>query len=176
MHTFKTTTFALLAPLMLAFVDSTSQNHGIVHGWDGTNHEHRGTVSQVSDQTSKPDTAINVVQIYDSSYTCRHHSEVVKKDAYKTYNIAQFISDLTDHPDNTCKDTYIPSMMLWVEKDKLSIRSKGGDMCDSTLKKFDGKVTLEQSGIPTTYKDTQKKYGFEFRAGLYANGWHDVKK
>ncbi|KAI4870887.1 polysaccharide lyase family 20 protein [Hypoxylon rubiginosum] len=230
MYTSKATALALLAPFILVSAVPVFKNQGTLDGWDGTNHEHKGTVSQVSDKSYKPDTAIKVVQIYDPSYTGRYHSEVRKKDVYRagdegyygfafrldpdwdtahgqTFNIAQFIGDLEDHPDNTCGDTWIPSMMLWVEKDRLRIRSKGGDMCDGTLQKFevgtvrpgawhrvvlqarwasdgsgyykvwlDGEEALERSGIATTYGDAQKKYGFEFRAGLYANGWHDDKK
>ncbi|KAI1777687.1 polysaccharide lyase family 20 protein [Hypoxylon cercidicola] len=229
MYTSKATALVLLAPFMLAAASLVFKNRGTLDGWDGINHEHKGTVSQVSDQSYKPTTAIKVVQIYDSGYTGRYHSEVRKEDVYKvgdvgyygfafrldpdwdtshgqTFNLAQFISNLKDHPDNTCGDTWIPSMMLWVERDQLSIRSKGGDMCDGTLNKYevgtvkpgtwhrvvlqakwesdssgsykvwlDGKVALERDNIATTYKDSQKKYGFEFRAGLYANGWHDDK-
>ncbi|KAI1406597.1 polysaccharide lyase family 20 protein [Hypoxylon fuscum] len=230
MYTTKLTALVLLVPCMLVSAVPVFKNKGTLDDWDGTNHEHKGTVSQVSDQSYKPDTSIKVVQTYDSSYSGRYHSEVFKKDIYKvgdegyygfafrldpdwdtshgqTFNIAQFISDLKDHPDNTCKDTFIPSMMMWVEKDQLRIRSKGGDMCDGTLKEytigtikpgnwhrvvlqakwesdnsgyykvwFDGESALERSSIVTTYKDDQKKYGFQFRTGLYANGWHDDKK
>ncbi|KAI1375937.1 polysaccharide lyase family 20 protein [Hypoxylon crocopeplum] len=223
------TTLALLVPCVLISAAPVFKNQGTTKGWDGTNHEHKGTVTQVDDQSYKPDSSIKMVQKYDSSYSGRYHSEVYKTDVYKvgdegyyglafrldpdwdvshgqTFNIAQFISNLEDHPDNRCKDDWIPSMMMWVEKDQLRIRSKGGDMCHSTLKEYtigtvkpgswhrvvlqakwesgnsgyykvwlDGEEALERSNIVTTYRDDQKKYGFQFRAGLYANGWHDDK-
>ncbi|XDG01250.1 hypothetical protein ABKA04_000865 [Annulohypoxylon sp. FPYF3050] len=232
MYTSKIAAFALLVQGMLAAPTTTPtfKNHGTISGWDGVNHEHKGTVTQVTDQSYKPDTSIKMIQIYDSGYTGRYHSEVYKKDVYKvgddgfygfafrldpkwdtahgqSYNIAQFISNLKDSPENTCKDDWIPSGMIWVEKDQLYIRSKGGNMCKSTLKKFkigtvkpgqwhqvvlqakwrsdatgyykvwlDGKQAVEESNIITTYHDNSKKYGFQFRTGLYANGWHDDKK
>ncbi|KAI2639859.1 polysaccharide lyase family 20 protein [Hypomontagnella submonticulosa] len=230
MYTLKIAALALLVPSILVSAAPTFKNHGTVAEWDGTNHEHKGTVTQVNSASYKPDTSIKVVQIYDPSYTGRYHSEVFKTDVYKvgdegfygfafrlhsewdtsgsqSYNIAQFISDLTDNPDNTCGDGFIPSMMMWVEGNQLMIRSKGGDMCHGTLKKFkvgtvkpgdwhrvvlqakwrsdssgsykvwfDGKEALEQSNIITTYRDSQKKFGFQFRAGLYANSWHDDKR
>ncbi|KAK7995086.1 hypothetical protein PG990_013859 [Apiospora arundinis] len=37
---------------------------------------------------------------------------------------------------------------------------------------FDGKQVHESSGIPTTVTDGR---AFQFRVGLYANGWHDNK-
>ncbi|OTB07143.1 polysaccharide lyase family 20 protein [Hypoxylon sp. CI-4A] len=230
MYTSKFAALALLVPCMLVSASPVFKNKGTLDGWDGINHEHKGIVTQVSDQSYKSGTSIKVVQKYDSGYTGRYHSEVYKKDVYKvgddgyygfafrldpdwdtshgqSYNIAQFISDLSDNPDNTCGDGYIPSMLMWVSKDQLMIRSKGGNMCKSTLKKytigtvkpgswhrvvlqakwrsdssgyykvwFDGKEVLEKSNIITTYNDKQKKYGFQFRTGLYANGWHDDKE
>ncbi|KAI2626494.1 polysaccharide lyase family 20 protein [Hypoxylon sp. NC1633] len=229
MYTLKITILALLAPCMLVSAAPIFKNNGTIYGWNGTNHEHKGTVTQVNNQSYKPDSSIKMVQTYDSSYSGRYHSEVYKTDVYKvgdegyygfafrldpgwdtssgqSFNIAQFISNMKDSPDNTCGDDWIPSMMMWVEKDQLSIRSKGGNMCHSILKKFkigtvkpgkwqrvvlqakwesdnsgyykvwlDGEEALEQSNIMTTYRDEHKKYGFQFSAGLYANGWHDDK-
>ncbi|KAI8966734.1 polysaccharide lyase family 20 protein [Daldinia sp. FL1419] len=230
MYISKVAALALLAPSALVSATPVFKNHGTLDGWDGVNHEHKGTVSQVDNVSYNSGSSIKVVQTYDPSYTGRYHSEVYKKDVYKvgdegfygfafrlhstwdtsskqSYNIAQFISNLEDNPDNTCGDGYIPSMMLWVEGDELKIRSKGGNMCDSTLKKFsvgaikpgswhrvvlqakwesdasgyykvwlDGKQVLEKSGLMTTYRDAQRKYGFQFRTGLYANSWHDDKR
>ncbi|KAI0145861.1 polysaccharide lyase family 20 protein [Hypoxylon sp. NC0597] len=229
MYTSKIAALALLVPGLLVTATPIFKNSGTLKGWDGINHEHKGTVSEVKDQSYKPDTSIKVVQTYDPNYTGRYHSEVYKEGVYKvgddgyygfafrldpkwdtshgqSYNIAQFISNLKDNPDNTCKDDWIPSGMIWVEKDQLYIRSKGGNMCKSVLKKytigtvkpgvwhrvvlqakwrsdntgyykvwFDGKEVLEKSNIITTYNDKQKNYGFQFRTGLYANGWHDDK-
>ncbi|KAL7626705.1 hypothetical protein AAE478_003479 [Parahypoxylon ruwenzoriense] len=221
---------ALVVPSLLAAATPVFKNSGTTAGWDGTNHEHKGTVSQVQDVTYKTGSALKMVQIYDSSYSGRYHSEVYKKDVYtegdegyygfafrldpnwdtsygQSYNIAQFIGNLADHPDNTCGDGWIPSMMMWVEEDQLYIRRKGGDMCHSSLEKYrvgaikpgvwhrvvlhakwsssksgyykvwlDGEAALERSNIVTAYRDGQKKYGFQFRAGLYANSWHDDGK
>ncbi|KAI1484277.1 polysaccharide lyase family 20 protein [Daldinia eschscholtzii] len=227
MYFSKITALALLAPSALVSATPVFKNHGTLAGWDGVNHEHKGTVTQVDNVFYNSGTSIKVVQTYDPSYSGRYHSEVYKKDVYKvgdegfygftfrlhstwdtsgkqSYNIAQFISNLADNPDNTCGDGWIPSTMIWVEGNELAIRSKGGNMCDSVLKKFtigtikpgtwhrvvlqakwasdnsgylkvwlDGKQALDKSGLITTYRDTQKKYGFQFRTGLYANSWHD---
>ncbi|KAI1082331.1 polysaccharide lyase family 20 protein [Whalleya microplaca] len=229
MYISTSTVIALLAPCILVSAGPVFKNKGTTDGWDSTNHEHWGTVTQVKDESYKPDSSLKMVQKYDSNYHNRYHSEVYKKDVYtvgdegyygfafrldpewdtshgQTYNIAQFIADFSDHPDNSCKDTWLPSMMMWVEHDQLLIRRKGGDMCDSSQDKFtigtvkpgtwhrvvlqakwsssnsgyykvwfDGKEAMERSNIVTTFKDEQKKFTFQFRTGLYANGWHDDK-
>ncbi|KAI5864604.1 polysaccharide lyase family 20 protein [Durotheca rogersii] len=227
MRAFKITALALLASPLLASATMVFKNSGTKAGWDGINQEHQGTVSQVKDETYRSDTALRMVQVYDANYRGRYHSEVYKKDVYRegdegyygfafrldpgwdtsskqSFNVAQFIADLTKHPDNRCGDGYIPSMMLWVEGDRLQIRRKGGDMCAASMEKYtlgrvtpgawhrvvlrarwsstktgsyrvwlDGKEVLARDGIVNAYRDSQRRFGFQFRVGLYANGWHD---
>lgn len=47
----------------------------------------------------------------------------------RSYVIAQTIANFKDSPLNTCKDNWIPSMMLWVEGNQLKVRRKGSNMC-----------------------------------------------
>lgn len=116
----------------------------------------------------------------------------------QSYNIAQFIADFTD----TGCDDWMPSSMVWIEGDKLFSRVKQGDVCDQGLETFsdlvavtagewhtviiqsswesdntgfykmwyDGEKVLEALDLATTVSDERS---FEFRVGLYANGWYD---
>ncbi|KAJ5681430.1 uncharacterized protein N7477_001370 [Penicillium maclennaniae] len=199
------------------------RNTGTTSGWDSTNQEHKGTVQQVTNMVYEGTTALKMTQIYDSSYTGRYHSEVVKNNVYKrgdtgfygfafrlqedwqfslaqTYNIAQFIADFSD----TGCDDYMPSSMVWLEGNQLYSRVKQGTICAQKIQTFsnlaivtpgvwhrveiqaswqtdgtgyyklwfDGAKVLEQYNIDTTIEDDRY---FQFRVGLYANGWHDDK-
>jgi hypothetical protein len=116
----------------------------------------------------------------------------------QSYNLGQFIADFTD----TGCDDWMPSSMVWLEGDQLLSRVKSGDVCDQHTDTFsnlatvtagdwhsiviqaswksdetgfyklwyDGAKVHEQYDIATTVDDER---AFEFRVGLYANGWHD---
>ncbi|MCP3102653.1 polysaccharide lyase [Myxococcus sp. K15C18031901] len=116
----------------------------------------------------------------------------------QSYNIAQFIADFSD----TGCDDYMPSSMVWLQGNQLFTRVKQGTVCnqktvtfgnlatvtagewhkvviqakwasdDSGYYKlwFDGVKVLEQYNLVTTVADDR---AFQFRVGLYANGWHD---
>ncbi|KAJ5128330.1 hypothetical protein N7448_002048 [Penicillium atrosanguineum] len=199
-------------------------NTGTTSGWDSTNKEHKGTVQQVTNIVYEGTTALKMTQIYDSSYTGRYHSEVVKNNVYKrgdtgfygfafrlqedwqfspaqTYNIAQFIADFSD----TGCDDFMPSSMVWLEGNQLYSRVKQGTICAQKTQTFsnlatvtpgawhrveiqanwqtdgtgyyklwfDGTKVLEEYNIDTTIEDDRY---FQFRVGLYANGWHDDKE
>jgi hypothetical protein len=214
---------ALLALSLTAQATQIFSNTGTTSGWDSTNKEHKGTVQQVTNVVYKGTTALKMTQIYDSSYTGRYHSEVVKNNVYKrgdtgyygfafrlqedwqfspaqSYNLAQFIADFSD----TGCDDYMPSSMVWIVGDQLYSRVKTGGVCSqktSTFKNLgtisagvwhrveiqakwasddgfyrlwlDGEKILDKSGIATTVDDDR---AFQFRVGLYANGWHDDKQ
>ncbi|KAL1838129.1 hypothetical protein VTJ49DRAFT_3008 [Mycothermus thermophilus] len=115
-----------------------------------------------------------------------------------SYNLAQFIS-----PFPKC-DSYMPTTMVWLRGSKLFTRTKFGSVCDQKLDTFsldvevtagewhtiiigaswqanttgflqlwfDGKPVLDKQDIPTTVAETEQ---FQFRVGLYANGWYDDK-
>lgn len=215
--------FAL--PLALGLTVQATQlfgNHGTLSGWDSINQEHQGTVQQVTNVYYEPSTALKMTQIYDSSYSGRYHSEVVKNNVYKrgdtgfygfafrlqqdwqtspaqSYNLAQFIADFS----NTGCDDYAPTSMVWIVGDQLYSRVKFGKICDhvppTTFKNLatitpgvwykveiqaswktdgtgyykiwlNGSSVLAQYNIDTTLEDDRE---FQFRVGLYANGWHD---
>jgi hypothetical protein len=116
----------------------------------------------------------------------------------QSYNLAQFITP----PFNTACDDWMPTTMVWLVGDQLATRVKSGDVChqhttewknlatvsagawhkvviqanwqsDSTgyfKLWFDGAKVVEFFNIPTTVSDDKQ---FQFRVGLYANGWHD---
>lgn len=118
----------------------------------------------------------------------------------QSYNIAQFIADFSD----TGCDDYMPSSMVWLVGDQLYTRVKQGSICSQKTQTFpnlatvsagtwhkieiqatwksdgtgqyklwfDGKKVLDKSNIATTIDDAR---AFQFRVGLYANGWHDDK-
>ncbi|CAG8372506.1 unnamed protein product [Penicillium salamii] len=214
---------ALLALSLTASATQIFSNTGTTSVWDSTNKEHSGTVQQVSNVVYKGSTALKMTQVYDSSYSGRYHSEVVKNNVYKrgdtgyygftfrlqdnwqfspaqSYNIAQFIADFGD----TGCDDYMPSSMVWVVGDQLYTRVKQGSICSQKTVTFsklatvsagkwhkieiqatwksdgtgvyklwlDGKNILDKSGLATTIDDDR---AFQFRVGLYANGWHDDK-
>jgi len=116
----------------------------------------------------------------------------------QSYNLAQFIADFTD----TGCDDWMPSSMVWIIGNQLATRVKTGTVCAQAITEyknlatvsastwhrveiqanwqndgtgyyklwFDGTKVLEEFNIDTTIDDTRE---FEFRVGLYANGWHD---
>ncbi|KAJ6110167.1 hypothetical protein N7486_002402 [Penicillium sp. IBT 16267x] len=212
---------SLLALSLCGQATQTFSNTGTTSGWDSTNAEHDGTVQQVTNVVYKGSTALKMTQIYDSSYSGRYHSEVVKNNVYKrgdtgfygfafrlqdnwqfspaqSYNIAQFIADFSD----TGCDDYMPSSMVWLVGNQLYSRVKQGTICAQKIQTFpnlatvsagvwhrveiqaswktdgtgfykvwfDGTKVLENYNIDTTIEDDRE---FQFRVGLYANGWHD---
>jgi len=211
---------AMLA-LGCAHATQIFSNTGTTSGWDSTNQEHLGSVQQVTNVVYQGSTALKMTQIYDSSYSGRYHSEVVKNNVYKrgdtgfygfafrlqenwqfspaqSYNIAQFIADFSD----TGCDDYMPSSMVWLVGNQLYSRVKQGEIChqheeiwpnlatvsagvwhkiviQASWKSdgtgyykmwFDGNKILEKYNIATTIDDSR---AFQFRVGLYANGWKD---
>ncbi|KAK3951367.1 polysaccharide lyase [Pseudoneurospora amorphoporcata] len=116
----------------------------------------------------------------------------------QSYNIAQFIGDFGS---GSC-DEWAPTTMVWVIGNRLMTRVKSGTLCSPTITSFntgidvtpgvwhkvvmqvkwrsdntgylklwyDGTKVVEQLDIKTTI-DTDVR--FQFRVGLYANGWHD---
>ena len=116
----------------------------------------------------------------------------------QSYNIAQFIADFTD----TGCDDWMPSSMIWLQGNQLFTRVKQGTACSQKIVTFgnlatvsagewhkvviqakwasdgtgfyklwfDGTKVLEQYNLNTTVADDRY---FQFRVGLYANGWHD---
>ena len=116
----------------------------------------------------------------------------------QSYNLGQFIADFSDYK---CDD-YIPTSMVWLVGNQLYSRVKAGAVCSPTTTQFpnlatvsagawhkvviqaswksdntgyyklwfDGTKVLEVYNIATTLADDRP---FQFRAGLYANGWHD---
>ena len=116
----------------------------------------------------------------------------------QSFNIGQFIADFS----NTGCDDYMPSTMLWITGTALNTRVKSGTPCAQVTTSFngvasvtagvwhrveiqsswqsnttgffklwyDGTKVLERFNLATTVADDRP---FQFRAGLYANGWHD---
>lgn len=116
----------------------------------------------------------------------------------QSYNIAQFIADFSD----TGCDDYMPTSMVWLVGNQLTTRVKNGTACDQHTTTFnnlatvtagewhelviqakwesdgtgfyklwfDGNKVLERYNLSTTVADDRP---FQFRVGLYANGWHD---
>ncbi len=117
-------------------------------------------------------------------------------DPAQSYDLAQFIA-----PFDKC-DTFMPSTMFWAEGKNLFTRVKSGSVCDQKTEEFpldvvltagdwhkviiearwasdatgflrlsfDGKQVLDKQNIATTVAED---VAFQFRVGLYANGWHD---
>ncbi|CAI7653961.1 unnamed protein product [Penicillium palitans] len=152
---------ALLALSLTAQATQIFSNTGTTSGWDSTNKEHSGTVQQVTNVVYQGPTALKMTQIYDSSYTGRYHSEVVKNNVYKrgdtgfygfafrlqenwqfspaqSYNIAQFIADFSD----TNCDDYMPSSMVWLVGDQLYTRVKQGSICSQKTVTFPSLATI----------------------------------
>lgn len=212
---------ALFALSLPVHGSQTFSNTGTLSGWDSKNEEHKGTMQQVTNVVYNGSTALKATQVYDSSYTGRYHSEVVRNNVYKrgdtgfygfafrlqddwqfspaqSYNLAQFIADFSD----TGCDDYMPASMVWLVGDKLHTRVKQGTICQQKTTEFtetatvsagvwhrveiqaswktdgtgfyklwfDGNNILEHDNIDTTIEDDR---AFQFRVGLYANGWHD---
>ncbi|KAJ5822676.1 Polysaccharide lyase [Penicillium robsamsonii] len=119
----------------------------------------------------------------------------------QSYGIAQFIADFTD---SGCED-WMPTTMVALKGDKLYSRVKEGSVCKQEVHGFndlatvtagewhrieieakwesdgtghytfyyDGEKVLDEQNISTTVEDDR---AFQFRVGLYANGWHDDKQ
>ncbi|KXG50425.1 Polysaccharide lyase [Penicillium griseofulvum] len=119
----------------------------------------------------------------------------------QSYSIAQFIADFTD---SGCED-WMPTTMISLKGDKLYSRVKEGTVCKQKVHGFndlatvtagewhrieveakwesdgtgyyvfwyDGEKVLDEQNISTTIDDDR---AYEFRVGLYANGWHDDKE
>ena len=115
----------------------------------------------------------------------------------QTYNLAQFIG----HFPGTC-DEDSPTSMIWVNGNQLYSRIVSGDLCSrdfvytpslGTIQAglwnrveiqanwqtdntgyykvwLNGDKVYEKYNIPTTINRSET---FQFRVGLYANGWHD---
>lgn len=221
-------TIAFAIPLVVDLTVQATQifsNRGTLSGWDAVNEEHSGTVQEVTNVFYESPTALKMTQIYDSSYSGRYHSEVVKRNVYsrgdtgfygfafrlqqdwqtspaQSYNLAQFIADFGDLG---CGEDYMPSSMVWIVGDKLYSRVKYGSVCPKSSQQIrtfpnlatiqpgvwykveiqaswkadgtgyykiwlNGQSVLAEFDLPTTVSDTRP---FEFRVGLYANGWHD---
>ncbi|WNG41711.1 hypothetical protein F0U60_54565 [Archangium minus] len=119
----------------------------------------------------------------------------------QSYNLAQFIADFGD----TGCDDYMPSSMVWISGNQLFTRVKHGEVCGGQKTEtfgnlatvtagewhkiviqakwasdgtgfyklwFDGQKVLEKYNLSTTVNDDRY---FQFRVGLYANGWYDDK-
>jgi hypothetical protein len=114
-----------------------------------------------------------------------------------SYNIAQFIAPF----ESSC-DSYMPTTMMWMLGSQLFTRTKHGSVCNQTIVEYpldvnvtagdwhriiigaswqantsgffkvwyDGRKVLDEQNIPTTVTETEQ---FQFRIGLYANGWYD---
>jgi predicted RNA-binding protein (virulence factor B family) len=135
-------------------------NTGTTAGWDSTNHEHNGSIFDVTNVVYEGPTAIKATQIFDPSYTGRYHSEVVKENVYhrgdtgfygfmfrlqndwqfenQSYNIAQFIADFSD----TGCDDFMPSSMVWIEGNQLFTRVKQGTVCAQKTVTFGNLATI----------------------------------
>ncbi|KAJ5173737.1 Polysaccharide lyase [Penicillium coprophilum] len=119
----------------------------------------------------------------------------------QSYGIAQFIADFTD---SGCED-WMPTTMIALKGNKLYSRVKDGSVCKQEVHGFndlatmtagewhrieieakwesdgtghyvfyyDGEKVLDKQNISTTIDDDR---AFQFRVGLYANGWHDDKQ
>ena len=156
---------AVVAASVLAFVVPAEasvifHNTGTTSGWNSINQEHNGSVTSVTNVVYKGSTAIKCTQVFDSSYTGRYHSEVVKNDVYRlgdtgfygfafrlqadwqfqnqSYNIAQFIADFSD----TGCDDFMPSSMVWLIGNQLSTRVKQGTPCNQQTVTFNNLATV----------------------------------
>ncbi|KAJ7018456.1 polysaccharide lyase [Mycena alexandri] len=215
---------AVLAASASTSATQTFANRGTVPaGWDETQVEHEGTISQVTNIVygTNGGTAIKATQSYDPGYTGRYHSEAHHFQGYhrgdegfygfafrlqedwqfspaQSYNLAQFIADFSD----TGCDDFMPSSMVWIVGNQLASRVKTNTVCAQVTTEFmnlatvsagtwhkveiqanwqndgtgyyklwfDGVEVLQEFNIDTTIDDTRE---FQFRVGLYANGWFD---
>ena len=137
------------------------RNTGTLSGWDFVNQEHWGTVQEVTNVVLEGPTALKMTQIFDSGYTGRYHSEVVKNDVYRrgdtgfygfsfrlqqdwqfwpaqSYNLAQFIADFSD----TGCDDWMPSSMIWIVGNQLFSRVKQGSICNQHIQTFSNLATV----------------------------------
>lgn len=118
----------------------------------------------------------------------------------QSYGIAQFIGDFTD---SGCDD-WMPTTMVALKGNKLYTRVKQGSVCKQNVKGFNNLATVtagewHRVGIEAKWESDETGYfrvwydgekvldekdlittidgdaAFQFRAGLYANGWHDDK-
>lgn len=114
----------------------------------------------------------------------------------QSYDLAQFIA-----PFDKC-DSYMPTTMFWLYGRQLFTRLKFGSVCNQTTRNlplnataeadqwhkviieatwksdttgslrlwFDGEQVLDERDVATTVAEDVP---FQFRVGLYANGWYD---
>ncbi|KAK4165494.1 polysaccharide lyase [Cladorrhinum sp. PSN259] len=120
-------------------------------------------------------------------------------DPAQSYDISQFIA-----PFDKC-DTFMPTTMLWLEGTKLNTRLKSGSVCAQKTSKidipsvtvtagqwhkvimeinwtpdatghyklwYDDQLVVDEQNVATTVAEDVP---FQWRVGLYANGWHDDK-
>lgn len=125
-----------------ASADRLFYNSGTLSGWDGSRHENKGTLSEVTNISYKTGTALKMTQTYDPGYKGRYHSEVDHNDGYsrgderfygfmfrvsqdwefvsQNLNIAQFIAHRPGG--NNCGDLDMPSTMIWIAGKQLHSR------------------------------------------------------
>ncbi|KAK4223356.1 polysaccharide lyase [Podospora fimiseda] len=117
----------------------------------------------------------------------------------QSYDISQFIA-----PFDKC-DSFMPTTMVWLDGTKLNTRLKSGSVCAQQTKRidipsvtvtagrwhkivmevkwkpdatglyrmwYDDKLVVDQKNVATTVAEDVP---FQWRVGLYANGWHDDK-
>lgn len=205
-----------------AYATQQFKNTGTKAGWDGFNVEHLGTCDEVTNVYSEGPTALKMTQTYDN-YGGRYHSEAFVNNGYhrgetkfygfsfrlsetwefddQGYNLAQFIGDYGDYQ---CDD-WIPSSMIWIRKNQLYSRTKGGAVCSPELHQYGPLATVTagvwhtviiqadwESGSTGYYKlwfdgvKVLEQYNtvttfaddraMSFRVGLYANSWYDDGK
>jgi hypothetical protein len=214
-------TAALALGVSPSFATVVFHNTGTTSGWSQLLVEHNGSLTQVTSPVYKGSTAVRATQVYDSSYSGRYHSELIRNDGYtpgqmrfygfafylptnwqfvnQGYNISQFEADMQ----SSC-DGFMPTSMMWISGSSLSTRTKSGTVCSQSTTTYsgiasvtsgqwhriviqaswqsnssgyykvwyDGVKKLEKLGIATTISDSANR-PFQFRVGLYANGWHD---
>jgi len=122
-------------------------------------------------------------------------------DSQQNFDIAQFIADFSGV--SSC-DGYMPTTMVWLRGRRLWTRTKSGTVCSQRTQSYntgvdvtagvwhkivmqvrwspnndgqfklwyDGNKVVEHYNIPTTVSENVP---FQFRVGLYANGWYDDK-
>ncbi|KAJ7095505.1 polysaccharide lyase-domain-containing protein [Mycena epipterygia] len=147
-----------------ASVTQTFANRGTIPaGWDETQVEHEGTISQVTNVVygTNGGTAIKATQTYDPDYTGRYHSEAHHFQGYQrgdegfygfafrlqedwqfspaqSYNLAQFIADFSD----TGCDDFMPSSMVWIVSNQLASRVKTNTVCAQVITDFINLATV----------------------------------
>ncbi|KAL9619212.1 MAG: hypothetical protein Q9160_006147 [Pyrenula sp. 1 TL-2023] len=170
-----------------------------LHGWDWFNHEHDGTVTQVDNVHFEGDESLRMFQTYDKDYHERYHSEAIKTNAYtigdtgfygfafrlssdwdttpgQMYNVAQFIADFTKDSHNTCKEGWLPSMMMWVAGNQLRTRRKGNSMCGPWTQKYDYEEYTVGTVIPGKWHRVVIQGSWKSDESGYYKVWFDGVK